>query len=105
MGREGLSTFQTPSPHPLLTHCQSLTKASRKVTKGRREGQEEDRKTEAEKQEPSSTGPAQKDFPYHWNCHPSTHGKVSTYGGHTTQERTWHPTLSDKKNVLNFLIF
>ncbi|EGW02866.1 hypothetical protein I79_015150 [Cricetulus griseus] len=79
MGKEGLSTFQTLSPHPLfLGHCQSVTKASRKVTNGRRGGAgKRQRKTEAEKQEPSSTGPAQKDFPGHCNCHPSLHMEKS----------------------------
>lgn len=74
----------TPNHILFLGHCLSITKASSKMTNGRRGEAERRQKTGAEKQEPSSTGPAQKDFPHDYNCYPSTNGEVSTYEGHTT---------------------
>lgn len=63
-GGKGFPPQDTPHYILFLGYCLSITKASSKMTNGRRGEAERRQKTGAEKQEPSSTGPAQKDFPH-----------------------------------------
>lgn len=104
MGREGLSTFKTPPHHIFfLGHCLSITKASSKMTNGQRGEAERRQKQELRSRSLPPLARHKKTFPMAVNCHPSTHGEVSTYGGHMTQEGTWHPALWRQNNVFNFL--
>lgn len=105
MGREGLSAFQTPSPHPLLSSLPITNKSFQKGDKWKKGGAGRRQENRSREAGAFFHWPGTKRLSHHWNCHPSTHGKVSTYGGHTTMERAWHPTLSHKKMYLTSSIF